>query len=490
MTIVQEHAALAASVLPEPALLIGDELVTKTASGTTPHINPSTGEVLGEFPVAGSQEVDRAVAVAKAAFPAWKRLPADQRRLILWRCAQTIREHEDELKQIIALETGTPLAVNRLAMAIDQFEYYAGWSDKFEGELISSYPTRAFDYVKYEPYGVIGALITWNGPVVNAAMKLAPALAAGNTVVLRTPELGPYAVLRLGVLLQEAGLPAGVFNVLAGGPDTSEAIIRHTDVRKVSFTGGPATARKIMATASDSLTPVCLELGGKSANLIFDDADLGAASQMAAFMSTVASSGQGCLFPTRLLVQDTVYDEVLARLKAVAEYPTIGNPLDPTTLMGPVISQGAVDRILGYVEEAKTSARLVTGGERIDGDLAGGYFLKPTIFADVDNDSRIAQEEVFGPVLAVMPFSTEEEAIAKANDSQYGLAAYLHTRDLGRAHRLADDLEAGYIGVNGFPDMTASAPFGGTKASGFGREGGRAGIEEYVHHKNVQIPLG
>jgi aldehyde dehydrogenase (NAD+) len=321
-------------------------------------------------------------------------------------------------------------------------------------------------------------------------MKIAPALAAGNTVVLRTPELGPFAVVRLAHLLRDAGLPAGVLNVLSGGPATAEAIIRHPDVHKVSFTGGPQTASKIMATAAESLTPVCLELGGKSANLIFADADLDAAAQMAAFMSTIASSGQGCLYPTRLLVQSSVYEEVIERLQGVAESPTIGDPLDPRVVMGPVISQGAVERILGYVDEARAGCRVVAGGDRVEGELGSGYFLRPTVLADVAHDSRLAQEEVFGPVLAVMPFETEEEALAKANDTRYGLAAYLHTRDLARAHRVADELQAGYIGINGFPSMTASAPFGGTKASGFGREGGRAGIEEFVHHKNIQIPLG
>jgi aldehyde dehydrogenase (NAD+) len=490
MTIAQDHAALADSVLPEPALFIGGERVTKTSAGSMDRVNPTTGQVLAQFPVAGEEEVNRAVASARAAFPAWKHMPADQRRLILFRIAETIRQHDAELKQIIALETGTPVSMNLLDMAVDQFEYYGGWSDKFEGELISSYPARAFDYVKYEPYGVVGAIITWNGPVINASMKLAPALAAGNCVVLKTPEFGPFAVMRLAELMLEAGLPEGVVNVLSGGPDTGRAIVRHPDVRKVSFTGGPAIAKEIMALASQSLTPLTLELGGKSANIIFDDADLDAASGMAAFMSTIASSGQGCLFPTRLLVQETVYEEVLERIKAVAASPSVGDPLDPATVMGPVISESAITRITSYVEEARGSARLISGGERLAGDLGSGCFLTPTVFADVDNSNRLAREEVFGPVLAVMPFATEEEALAKANDTVYGLAAYLHTKDLVRAHRVADELEAGYIGVNAFPSMTASAPFGGTKISGFGREGGRAGIEEFVHHKNVYIPLG
>jgi aldehyde dehydrogenase (NAD+) len=489
MTIVEEHASRAQTVLPEPALLIGDELIHTTSSGTLEVEDPTTGAVLAEFPAAGQEEVDRAVAAAKAAFPAWKRFPADQRRNLMFRCAQAIAAHGDELNTIQTLENGTPIAMSSIAAPVDYFEYYAGFADKFEGELIAAYPQRAFNYVRYEPYGVIGVLPTWNGPLINAAMKIAPAIAAGNTVVLRSPETAPLAILRLSQILLEVGLPAGVLNVITGGPETATAIIRHPDVRKVTYTGSPEVAAKIMSTASESLTPVTLELGGKSANLVFDDADLDRAVQHATMTSVVLVAGQGCLFPTRLFVQDTIYDEVIDRVKAMAESSTIGDPLDPTTIMGPVINKRAVDRILGYVDGARGDARLVCGGQRLGGDLAGGYFLQPTVLADVDNRSRIAQEEVFGPVLAIMPFHTEEEALAKANDSRYGLAGYVHTRDLERAHRVADELDAGLIGINGFPSMQASAPFGGVKHSGFGREGGRAGIEEFVHHKQVWMPL-
>jgi aldehyde dehydrogenase (NAD+) len=476
--------------LPEAGLFIGGERVTSTSAGTMERVDPATGEVLGQFPVAGAAEVDAAVRAAHRAFPAWRKLTAARRRQIMWRVSELIGRDAEGLKALVALETGTPVGVNLLDMAVDQFQYYAGFCDKFAGEVVASYPGRALDYVQYAPYGVVGALITWNGPIINASMKIAPAIAAGNCVVLKSPEFGPFATMRLAEILHEAGVPDGVVNVLSGGPETGESIIRHELVRKVSFTGGPQIARTVMAAAAETLTPVVLELGGKSANIVFEDADISNAATMAAFMSTVASSGQGCLFPTRLLVQDTIYEQVLDGVMAVAESPAIGDPLDPTVVMGPVISQSAVDRIMGYVEEGRRTARLVTGGERLEGDLGGGFFIKPTVFADVDNSSRLAQEEVFGPVLAVMPFSTEEEAIAKANDTRYGLAAYLHTTDLARAHRVADELEAGYVSVNSFPPMTASAPFGGVKNSGFGREGGRAGIEEYVHHKNVYVPLG
>lgn len=490
MTFVETHTAHARRLIREPALMIGDDLITSTSSGSLSVEDPTTGEILAEVPVAGAAEVDRAVAAAKAAFPAWKRLPADQRRHIMFRCAEAIRDHNDELCMLQSLENGMPLSMSSMNSAVDFFEYYGGWTDKFAGEVTPVYPQPAFNYVRYEPYGVIGALPTWNGPVQTAAMKTAPAIAAGNTVVLRCPEPAPLAIMRLGQILRDSGLPAGVLNVIAGGPETAQAIIQHPDVKKVSYTGSPTVAKKIMALAAESITPVCLELGGKSANLIFGDADLDRAAQHATLASVVMVAGQGCLFPTRLLVQDTIYDEMLERVKVIAESAAIGDPLDPSTLMGPVINQAAVDRILGFADEARSSARLVTGGDRLGGEWSDGYFVQPTILADVDNDSRLARQEVFGPVLSMMRFSTEEEALAKANDSEYGLAGYVHTTNLERAHRVADALDAGLIGINGFPSMAASTPFGGVKSSGFGREGGRAGIEEFVHHKTIWLPLG
>ena len=490
MTIVDTHQA-AAKLLPESALYIGGERVTTSSLGHIERVDPTTGLALASFPLAGAVEVDMAVQAARKAFPAWKRMPADQRRKIFFRIARLLEESNEELKTILALETGYPVSKTNVNAAVDCFEYYGGWADKLAGELVHTYPRRALDYVKYEPYGVVGALISWNAPLVTSAKKIAPALAAGNCVILKSPEFGPFAPMRLAQICEEAGLPDGVLSVLAGGVEAGEAIIRHPHVRKVSFTGGPPVAKRVMAVAAESVTPVLLELGGKSANIVFEDADLDSASQMAAFMGTIASAGQGCLYPTRLLVQDSVYDEVVARVQAVAESPTLGDPLDPDVTMGPVIGESACARILGYVDDAKAtgSGRLLTGGNRRGGELANGFFIEPTVFVDVDNNSRIAQEEVFGPVLSVIRFRDEQEAVQLANDSQFGLAAYVHTKDLVRAHRVVDDLEAGFIGVNSFPAMPASAPFGGIKQSGFGHEGGRVGIEEFFHQKNVYIPL-
>ncbi|OLO25817.1 aldehyde dehydrogenase [Streptomyces sp. MNU77] len=479
-------------VLPEGSLRIGGERHKDSSGGSMERVDPSTGRPLASFVLAGAPEVDAAVAAARAAFPAWRATTADQRRRVLWRIARLIEEHEEEIKTIVALETGSPLSMNRLTMGIDYLDYYAGWADKLGGEVIESYPNRALDYTRYEPYGVIAALVTWNGPVINTLMKIAPALAAGNTVVVKPPENGPFAVLRLAELCSEAGLPDGVLNVIPGGPEAGDALVRHPDVDKVSFTGGPAVAAKVAAVAGEHLKPVVMELGGKSANIVFEDADLDTAAGMAAMMSVIASSGQGCLYPTRLLVQDSVYDQVVEKVLATAGTARPGDPMRPEVNMGPVIGAGACDRILGQVERARADGdgKLLTGGTRLDGDLADGYFVAPTVFGDVDNASALAQEEVFGPVLAILRFRDEEEAVRLANDTRYGLAAYVHTRDLRRAHVVAEAMDAGYVSVNSFPAMTATAPFGGTKASGFGREGGRAGIEEFVHHKNVYIPLG
>ncbi|WP_166903470.1 aldehyde dehydrogenase [Mycobacterium sp. DL440] len=490
MQIRAAHEAAASKALPAAALFIGGERVT-TGTTTMDRLDPTTGRVLGSFPVAGPDEVDRAVRAARRAFPAWRRMGADQRRRLLFDAAALLQAAEEEFKVLVALETGMPLQRSSVRSAVDYLEYYAGWTDKMAGELVASYPRQALDYVRYEPYGVIASLIPWNAPLITACKKLAPALAAGNCVVLKSPELGPFALMRLAELFAQAGLPDGVLSVLAGGPEVGQALIRHPDVSKVSFTGGTSTARNVMAIAAESTKPLILELGGKSANIVFADADLASAAQMAGHMATIASSGQGCLFPTRLLVQDQVYDEMVDRVRAVAEAATIGDPLDLAVTMGPVISAQACDRILGYVQEATAAGagKLVTGGARAGADLADGFFVEPTVVVDVDNSSRIAQEEIFGPVLCVIPFHDDEEAVRIANDSPYALAAYLHTNDLGRAHRVVDDLDAGYVSINSFPSMTATAPFGGSKASGFGREGGRVGIEEFLQTKNVYVSL-
>ena len=483
--------AVQESPLPSGAILVGEERITASSGGTHEHINPATGKVQATVALAGPDEIDAAVGAARDAFGAWRAMPVDQRAGILFRFADLLREHTDEFSAIIALESGTPIATGGGSRSSATWvQYYAGWADKLQGDVVPVYPLPGLDYVLPEPYGVVAVIVPWNGPVMSSAMKVAPALAAGNCVVLKPPELAPFGAIRFTELALEAGIPPGVINVVPSGAVGGEALTRHPGVDKISFTGGPETARRVMAAAAEALTPVVLELGGKSANIVFEDADLDAAAALAARLSLVVLSGQGCVLPTRLLVQDTVYDEVVARIAAMTGHFKMGLPLAPDTIMGPVISQGAVDRILGMVDRAKSDgATLVTGGERAGGDLAEGYFIAPTVFGDVAPDSELAQREVFGPVLAALRFSDEEEAVTLANSTRYGLGAYLHTNDLRRAHRVAAAVDAGYVSVNGFAGMAPGAPFGGVKESGFGREGGKAGIDEFLRPKNVFISM-
>jgi aldehyde dehydrogenase (NAD+) len=325
---------------------------------------------------------------------------------------------------------------------------------------------------------------------VSFGQMLAPALAAANTIVLKPPELAPFSCLRLGQIATEVGFPAGVVNVVPGGPVGGDALVSHPGVDKIFFTGSGATAKKIQASAAARLTPACFELGGKSARLVFADADLDQAA-MHAVGAAIGLAGQACIAGTRVLVEDSVYDDVLARMKAIAESVPIGDPRDVSTVMGPVISEGAVNRIMGFVDRAcaSGSGRLVTGGRRLTGDLADGYFIAPTIFADMDNTEEVTREEIFGPVVSVLRFSTEDEAVGIANDTEYGLAAYIETTNLQRAHRVSAALDSGTVWINGFVDLPVGAPFGGVKQSGNGRVGGIYGIQEFTRAKNVWMSL-
>jgi aldehyde dehydrogenase (NAD+) len=478
--------------LPSGALLIGEEWVADPSGGRMEHVNPSTGKVLASFALAGASEIETAVAAARDAFPAWRAWAPNARREVLFEIARRLEIHAPELSVLRSLEIGAPLKPGGgLNLAAEYFRYYAGWVDKLEGRTIPTYPGVALDYTLVEPYGVVAVLIPWNGPVVSAGMKVAPALAAGNTVVLKPSELGPLAALRFAELCRDAGLPPGVLNVVPGGPEAGQALVSHPGVDKISFTGGPATARKVLTAAAEHLVPVVLELGGKSANVVFADADLDAAVMTSVMAGIVNAAGQACVLPTRMLVADDVYDEVEARAADLARGVRVGDPFADGIQMGPVINDAACQRILGVIEQARDdgSGRLVAGGERLGGDLADGYFITPTVFGDVDHDSSLAQDEIFGPVLAMTRFADEDEAVALANGTRYGLGAIVYTNDLRRAHRVAARLDAGSLGINAFPPMPVNAPFGGMKESGFGREGGQAGVEEFLRVKNVYVSL-
>jgi acyl-CoA reductase-like NAD-dependent aldehyde dehydrogenase len=478
-----------AEALPS-GLFIAGRWASESGGGTMEHVNPATGRVQRTFPVAGVAEVNESVAAAKAALGDYRQWsPADRRDLLL-RIAALCRSHAAEFATIGTLECGMiqPVANGMGASAAKWFEYYAGWTDKIVGEVT---PGAGLNYTLIEPYGVVAVILTWNGPTGSIGMKVAAALAAGCTVVLKPPELAPFSSNLFARICVEAGLPSGVLNVIPGGPEAGTALVSHPDVDKISFTGGPGTARAIQKACADSLTPLILELGGKSANIVFEDADIEHAAAVAV-RGLTRLSGQVCHAPTRLLIQDSVYAAVTGRVAELLDAVQVGLPTDAASAMGPVISGPACDRIMSVIEGARRDAagRLLAGGNRLGGELAEGFFIRPTAFGDVDNQSPLAQQEVFGPVLAAMRFRDEEEAIELANATPYGLAGHLQTKDLARAHRVAARLDAGNVSVNGgLVNAGPEAPFGGVKDSGYGKEGGRAGIEEYVRVKNVNVNL-
>jgi acyl-CoA reductase-like NAD-dependent aldehyde dehydrogenase len=485
---------MSATVLPDGSLVIGDARISSSGRGRIEHTNPANGEVQASFVAAGAEEVDLAVRTAGAAFAEWRTWHAGDRRDALLRLAALIEAEGERLGLVGCLENGTPIAFGALACAAtpaDWFRYYAGWVDKIEGRTIPVYPHDAFDFTLHEPYGVVAVLTAFNAPMGFIGLKVAAALAAGNCVVIKPSELAPYTTLVFAELCLEAGLPPGVVNVITGDGATGDLLVRHPGVDRVTFTGGGVTARSIVRAAAENLTPVTLELGGKSANLVFADADLDNAIAMAVQMGVALQSGQGCLLPTRLLVQQSVYDEVVEGVVDLSENLSVGDPMDGGTLMGPLISRRHCERVLGVIEQAKAdgAGELLTGGERLGGDLAKGYYVAPTVFGNVDNASALAQHEVFGPVLSIIPFADEAEAIRLANATTYGLAGFVFTADLARAHRVIRGLEAGYVSVNGFNFFPPNAPFGGWKQSGHGKEGGLEGLLEMTRLKNAYVLL-
>jgi acyl-CoA reductase-like NAD-dependent aldehyde dehydrogenase len=478
--------------LPRSALIIGGTREEAGSGQRLAHVYPGTGAVTREIRMAGPADVDRAVAAARAAFPAWRATPGDKRRDLFFKLAALFEAKAAEFVPSLVAENGS-IAMAAPFMAYDaaqKFRYFGGWADKIHGRTVPMWGGPAHDYVAYEPFGVVGVIVPWNGPLFASTMVMAPALAAGNCVVLKSPDLAPYSAMKLVELIEEAGFPAGVVNLVTGAADVGAAMVAHPGIDKIQFIGSGATAKKVLASAAQTLKPCGLELGGKSAVIVFDDADLQGAAQRG-LTGAVSANGQGCVNGTRLLVQRGVYEPYLQMLTAMTGYVQVGDPMDQTTTMGPVISETALNRIVGMVERGVSQGgRLVTGGERMGGDHADGYFLPITILADVDNANEIAQQEIFGPVLVVTPFDTEEEAIALANGTDYGLGAYVHTQNLRRAHHVTGELHAGQIHVNGSGEaMQPNVPFGGWKQSGHGRLGGVEGLHDFLQPKNIWMNL-
>ena len=472
-------------------LWIGGEWSAAASGATFATYNPSTGAELTQVASADAADIDRAVAAARQAFadPAWSRMDAADRGALLWRIADGIAARADELARIETLDNGKPLreAQIDIATAVDAFRYYAGWATKLEGETI---PVRGnvLNYTLREPLGVVGAIVPWNFPLVMAAWKVAPALACGNTMVLKPAEQTPLSALELASIAQEAGLPPGVLNVVTGFGETAGAsLVAHPDVDKIAFTGSTEVGRHIMREAAATLKKVSLELGGKSPNIVLEDADLDAAAR-GAFAGIFYNNGQCCTAGSRLLVHESVQDALLEKLAERAAKMQPGEPLDPKRRMGPVISEDQLERVLGYIEKGRAEgAELMTGGGRAE--YENGWWVQPTVFRGVSEQQTIAQEEIFGPVLAAMPFRDDGEALDIANRSMYGLAAGVWTSNVKRAHRFARALHAGTVWINTYHPLDAASPFGGYKQSGFGRELGGHALELYTQVKSVWVDL-
>jgi aldehyde dehydrogenase (NAD+) len=478
-----------ASAKPRPLLIDGRHV--PSASGRTfKTINPANEQVIATVAEGNEADVDRAVAAARRAFEGpWRSMRASERGQILLRLADLMKQHTDEIAALESLDAGKPIAgVLRqdLPAAIDTLTYYAGWADKISGEVVST-REEALTYTMREPVGVVAAIVPWNFPLMIGMWKLAPALACGCTIVMKPAELTSLSALRIGELALEAGLPPGVLNIVTGpGRVVGDALVNHPDVDKVTFTGSPGVGRGILRGAAGNFKRVSLELGGKSANVIFDDADIEAASKAAA-SGIFFNAGQVCSAGSRVLVHEKVYDEVVERLTQRAKAIRIGDPADRATALGPVISEKQMKSILDYVDIGrKEGAFLTTGGVRVGNR---GYFISPAVFANVEHEMRISQEEIFGPVVSVIKFRDEADALRIANGTAYSLAAGVWSRDIGRVQRFARKANAGTVWINTYGYTDVRLPWGGVRDSGFGREHGSAAIENFTEPKAVWMNL-
>jgi acyl-CoA reductase-like NAD-dependent aldehyde dehydrogenase len=474
-------------------LLIGSERAEAADGRTFATLDPASGRTIAEVPQAGAEDVERAVLAAREALTEgpWGSMPAAGREQLMLALAAAIEDHGQELAEIESLDNGKPVG---LALYVDvrstaaHLRYFAGWPTKIEGGVLPVSAPDMLCYTRREPVGVCGQIIPWNFPLLMAAWKLGPALAAGCTTVLKPAEQTPLSALRVGELALEAGFPPGVINVLSGDGATGAALVEHPGVDKIAFTGSTEVGREIGAKAGRALKRVTLELGGKSPNVILADADIETAVK-GSFQAIYFNSGQACNAGSRLFVPAEIFDEVMAALTEAANAAQLGPGLDPSTQLGPLVSAEQRDRVMGYIDSGREQgAELLAGGTTALPD-SGGYFVAPTLFSSTSDELRIAREEIFGPVLVASPFKSLEEVAQRANDTDYGLAAGVWTRDISSAHRLAAMLRAGSVYVNTWGLADPSAPFGGFKASGIGREHGHDGLDAYLETKTVWTAL-
>ena len=491
ITLQAQYSELLDSVPKQ--LLIDGKWVNAASGKTFETENPATGEVIARVAEADKEDVERAVTAARAALDRWSATKPSQRTMVLFKIAELIDKHAEELALLETLDNGKAIFESKnvdIPGAAEVFRYYAGWSTKIYGETNPS-SEEFFNYTLREPVGVCGQIIPWNFPLLMASWKIAPALACGNTVVLKPAEQTPLTALFLGKLLLEAGVPKGVVNILPGyGETAGAAIASHMGIDKVAFTGSTAVGKEILKASAGNLKRVSLELGGKSPNIVFRDADLDAAT-VGAMLGIFFNQGQVCCAGSRLFVEEKVYEEFTDKVGSFAGGLKIGPGTDPETKIGPLVSKEQHDRVSRYLEIGKKEGAKVKAGGDVanDGDLKKGYFIKPTVFTGVKNSMQIAQEEIFGPVVSAIPFKDENDAVLQGNDTLYGLAAGVWTRDVSKAHRVARAIKAGTVWINCYNQIEVTSPFGGYKQSGFGRELGKHSLELYTQIKSVWLKM-